>query len=231
VSRSDAPTAAAVALPGAPSSGRAGGPATARGSAGARRTRVLVGAAVLVAIVAAASLALGVLGGGSSPARRAALSPADASAARAIVARARTMVSAAPEALGYRLVVAGPVAGLRGQTDTDARTITLFVAPDDAPSAVAHDLGHELGHAVDATRVDDAERAAYLRARGMPRASWFPGHGASDLGSGAGDFAEVFALCHSVSPVFRSRLAARPADPCGVLPTAARTAKLGDGGS
>jgi hypothetical protein len=140
-------------------------------------------------------------------------------------------VSAAPEALGYRLVVAGPVAGLRGQTDTDARTITLFVAPDDAPSAVAHDLGHEMGHAFDATRVTDAERAAYLRARGVPRATWFPGHGASDLRSGAGDFAEVFALCHSVSPVFRSRLGARPADPCGVLPTAARTAKLGDGGS
>jgi hypothetical protein len=223
VSRWGAPTAeTAVALPAAPSTDRA---------RGAAPIRVMAVVATLVAIVAAAALALGWLGGGAPAPRPAALSPADASAARAIVARARTMVSAAPEALGYRLVVAGPVAGLRGQTDTDARTITLFVAPDDAPSAVAHDLGHEMGHAFDATRVTDAERAAYLRARGVPRATWFPGHGASDLRSGAGDFAEVFALCHSVSPVFRSRLAARPADPCGVLPTAARTAKLGDGGS
>lgn len=197
-----------------------------------RDGRVPALAAAAVATVAAASLAIATLGGGGASAPHpAALSPADASAARAVVARARTMVSAAPEALGYRLVVAGPVTGLRGQTDTAARTITLFVAPDDAPSAVAHDLGHEIGHAFDATRVTDAERAAYLRARGVPRATWFPGHGASDLRSGAGDFAEVFALCHSVSPVFRSRLAARPADPCGVLPTAARTAKLGDGGS
>lgn len=192
-----------------------------------------VGLAAVVAIAAAAALGVASPGGGAAaPAPRpATLSPADASAARAVVARARTMVSAAPEALGYRLVVAGPVPGLRGQTDTAARTITLFVAPDDAPAAVAHDLGHEIGHAFDATRVTDPQRAAYLRARGASRATWYPGHGASDLRSGAGDFAEVFALCHSVSPVFRSRLAARPADPCGVLPTAARTAKLGDGGS
>jgi len=198
-----------------------------------RDGRVPALAAAAVAIVAAASLAIATLGGdgGASAPHPAALSSADASAARAVVARARTMVSAAPEALGYRLVVAGPVTGLRGQTDTAARTITLFVAPDDAPSAVAHDLGHEMGHAFDATRVTDAQRETYLRARGVPRATWFPGSGASDLRSGAGDFAEVFALCHSVSPVFRSRLAARPADPCGVLPTAARTAKLGDGGS
>ena len=55
---------------------------------------------------------------------------------------------------------------------------------------------------------------------------------ASDYRSGAGDFAEVFALCHSVSPVFRSRLAPRPQDPCAVLPKSARDANLGDvGGS
>lgn len=148
-----------------------------------------------------------------------------------MVARARTLVSVSPEALGYRLIAAGPVAGLRGRTDTAARTITLFVAPRAAPNAVAHDLGHELGHAFDATLVTDADRAAYLKARGVPGATWFPGSGASDLRSGAGDFAEVFALCHTASPVFRSRLAARPGDPCRTLPTAARGAKLGDGGS
>jgi hypothetical protein len=135
-----------------------------------------------------------------------------------------------PAQLGYRLRVAGPVAGLRGRTDTAARTITLYVAPGDAPGAVAHDLGHELGHAFDSTRLTDADRAAYLRARGVAGATWFPGGRASDYRSGAGVFAEVFALCHAASTVYRSRLAARPQDPCGVLPKQARAAKLGDGG-
>ena len=159
------------------------------------------------------------------------LSPDDAAAARSVVARARALVAVTPAQLGYHLRVAGPVAGLRGQTDTATRTITLYVAPGDAPAAVAHDLGHELGHAFDATRMSDADRAAYLRARGVPNATWFPDGRASDYRSGAGDFAEVFALCHAASTVYRSRLAARPDDPCRVLPKQARAAKLGDGGS
>ena len=165
--------------------------------------------------------------GAARPAR---LSAVESTAARAVVARARALVSVTPEELGYRLRIAGPVAGLRGQTDTAAHTITLFVSPHDAPHRVAHDLGHELGHAFDATRLTDADRAAYLRARGVAGATWFPGRRASDYRSGAGDFAEVFALCHAASTVYRSRLAARPQDPCGVLPKQARAAKLGDGG-
>jgi hypothetical protein len=159
------------------------------------------------------------------------LSATDAAAARAVVARAERLVSLAPADLGYTLRVAGPVAGLRGRTDNAARTITLFVSPHDTPNVVAHDLGHELGHAFDARRLTAADRAAYLRARGAGGAPWFPGSRASDYRSGAGDFAEVFALCHAASPVYRSRLAARPQDPCGPLPKQARAAKLGEGGS
>jgi hypothetical protein len=155
------------------------------------------------------------------------LEPRDAAAARAVVARAQRLISVTPAQLGYTLRVAGPVAGLRGQTDNATRTITLFVAPHDAPHVVAHDLGHELGHAFDATRLTAAQRAGYLRARGFPNAPWLPGRKASDYRSGAGDFAEVFALCHAASPLYRSRLAARPEDPCGVLPNQARGTNLG----
>jgi hypothetical protein len=140
-------------------------------------------------------------------------------------------LSLTPAQLGYTLRVSGPVAGLRGQTDNAAKTITLFVSPTDTPNVVAHDLGHELGHAFDATRLTAAERAAYLRSRGVPGAPWLPGTQASDYRSGAGDFAEVFALCHASSPAYRSRLAARPADPCRALPKQARAAKLGERGS
>jgi hypothetical protein len=159
------------------------------------------------------------------------LSAADAAAARAVVARAERLVSVTPAQLGYTLRVAGPVAGLRGQTDTAARTITLFVSPSDAPHVVAHDLAHEIGHAFDARRLTPALRAAYLRARGVPAAPWLPGRTASDYRSGAGDFAEVFALCHASSPVYRSRLASRPADACRVLPATARGTNLREGGT
>jgi hypothetical protein len=212
----------------------AGAPA---GPRAARRARLV--RAGLTAVAAALGLLASALvfsalrpSGGPAPAvRPQQLSATDAAAAGAVVARAQRLVSLTPAQLGYTLRVAGPVPGLRGQTDNARRTITLFVSPNDAPNVVAHDLGHELGHAFDATRLTAAERAAYLRSRGRPTAPWFPGAQTSDYRSGAGDFAEVFALCHAASPVYRSRLAARPQDPCAALPKQARAAKLGAGGS
>jgi hypothetical protein len=182
--------------------------------------------------VAASAFAFGALwpSGDAAP-QPVRLSARDAAAARGVVAGAERLISITPAQLGYTLRVAGPLQGIRGRTDNATRTITLYVAPTDAPHVVAHDLGHEIGHAFDATRLTAAQRAAYLRARGVPNAPWLPGRRASDYGSGAGDFAEVFALCHAASPVYRSRLAAYPPDPCGVLPKQARGTKLGEGAS
>ncbi|HEX2102509.1 MAG TPA: hypothetical protein VHF51_02585 [Solirubrobacteraceae bacterium] len=205
---------------------------TRRAAVGSRAGRAGLAVAVAAAGVAASALAFGALWPADpAPREPARLGPADAAAARAVVIRARTLVSVTPEQLGYRLHVAGPLPGVRGRTDTGARTITLFVSPHDAPHRVAHDLGHEIGHAFDASRLSGAERAAYLRARGVPGASWWPGREASDYRTGAGDFAEVFALCRAASPDYRSRLAARPQDPCAPLPKRARAANLGSGGS
>ncbi len=44
-----------------------------------------------------------------------------------------------------------------------------------------------------------------------------------------GDFAEVFAACHAASPEFRSRLAAPPDDPCGMLPRDAQAVPADEG--
>jgi hypothetical protein len=165
-------------------------------------------------------------GGGQAPAR---LPVADAAAARGVVSRAQGLVNVTPAQVGYRLRVAGPLEGLRGRIDTAARTITLFVAPTAAPHRIAHDLAHEIGHAFDTGRLSATERAAYLRARGVAGATWWPGGEASDYATGAGDFAEVFALCHAASPDYRSRLAVRPQDPCRLLPKDAQTANLGGG--
>lgn len=72
-------------------------------------------------------------------------------------------------------------------------------------------LAHELGHAVDLTYGGPARRASYLSVRGLPASSarW-PCATCPDFASGAGDFAEVFAVWLVVSRDFRSRLAGRP---------------------
>jgi hypothetical protein len=125
-------------------------------------------------------------------------------------------------ALGYKLVLAprrDPL--LRALTDTTAHTITLYLAQGDAPHRTAHDLAHEIGHAWDAARMTPAARHAYLARRGVPNAPWWPRNRRSDYAVGAGDFAEVFALCHAASPEFRSRLAPQPVDACAILPAEA----------
>ena len=146
-----------------------------------------------------------------------------ASARRADLRRAAALVDVSAAKLGYRVVLAPRLDPLlRGLTDTGKHTITLYLARGDAPHRTAHDLAHEIGHAWDAEHMTTASRRAYLARRGVPKAAWWPSSGRSDYAVGAGDFAEVFALCHAASPDFRSRLAPRPADPCAVLPDGAR---------
>jgi hypothetical protein len=76
--------------------------------------------------------------------------------------------------------------------------VEVFVRGGDTPEVLAHVIAHELGHAVDVTYLNDAQRAAWLSARGVGRgAVWFPGQsGVSDFATGAGDFAESFAWVH-----------------------------------
>jgi hypothetical protein len=145
-----------------------------------------------------------------------------ASARRADLRRAMALVDVSAAKLGYRVVLAprnDPL--LRGLTDTAKRTITLYLAHGDAPHRTAHDLAHEIGHAWDAEHMTTASRNAYLARRGAPNSPWWPRNGRSDYGVGAGDFAEVFALCHAASPDFRSTLAPRPGDACALLPAGA----------
>jgi hypothetical protein len=142
-----------------------------------------------------------------------------AAARRADLRRALPLVSVSASSLGYTLRLAprrDPL--LRALTDTTAHTITLYLAEGDPPHRTAHDLAHEIGHAYDAARLTPAQRRAYLARRGVPRAAWWPTNRGSDYSVGAGDFAEVFALCHAASPEFRSKLAPRPADACATLP-------------
>jgi hypothetical protein len=155
----------------------------------------------------------------SSPA-----APAPSAAQLALARRAQKLVDVTPAELGYRLVVRGPLAGVRGATDRTARTVTLYADDRQAAHRVAHDLAHELGHAYDDRRMNAAARARWLRVRGAAAGTrWSPGGAVSDYETGAGDFAEVFARCHAASSEFRSRLSAAPADACALLPAGARS--------
>jgi hypothetical protein len=180
--------------------------------------RALVAAMALVALLVSGSLALGARhddgGASAAPGGRMAGSAKERDA---LLRRALSLVSLPHGKLGYRLVAAPPRAGVRAQIDRSSRTITVFVSPADALHRIAHDVAHELGHAYDDRRMTPALRRGYLRRRGVPGSAWWPGGRFSDLRSGAGDFAEVFALCHAPSPEFRSRLAPRPTDPCGIV--------------
>jgi hypothetical protein len=140
-----------------------------------------------------------------------------AGAVEVIARRALALVDVPVDKVGYHLVFAPPKPGVRAQTDRATKTITVFAASFDEPSSLAHDIAHELGHAYDDRFLDDNARRAFLRTRGVPDVPWWPGAQVSDYGTGAGDFAEVFALCHARSAEFRSLLASRPADACTAL--------------
>ena len=190
---------------------------------------VIAAAAVLVVLTAVLSHIARPRGDGSRsaapPSSAAPPAPAPTAAQVALARRAQRLVDVRPAELGYRLVVRGARPGLRGATDTAARTITLYVDDRQAAHRVAHDLAHELGHAYDARRMDGAARARWLRLRGAVRTPWSPGGARSDYATGAGDFAEAFARCHAASSEFRSRVAAAPADACALLPARARAAR------
>ena len=136
-------------------------------------------------------------------------------------AAALALVRYDPSEVGYTISFEPGRDDVRAQSDRSSKAIGVFLRRGDLPHVVAHDIAHELGHAYDQQHLDARARGAYLSRRGVPSAAWLP-DGPSDYGVGAGDFAEVFALCHAASPDFRSTLAPRPENPCDLLPVGAR---------
>lgn len=101
--------------------------------------------------------------------------------------------------------------GLLGLYDPQRNRVTVYVSDRHSAQGLRVTIAHELGHALDAAVGTTASRRAYLVARGLSASTpWLPCRGCSDFASGAGDFAEVFALQVAGRGDFRSQLAGEP---------------------
>lgn len=100
--------------------------------------------------------------------------------------------------------------GLYGLTLVPEKRIEIYVRPEQSETLLAHVIAHELGHAVDVTFNDGGERRRWEEARDLDGAPWWPGSGATDFSTGAGDFAEAFAAWQVGDESFRSTLADPP---------------------
>ena len=138
---------------------------------------------------------------------------------RADAVETRAGIGAAAEALlpfewqtalpGWSIVYSDANEDFRGLTYPYDSTIELYVRDGDTPESLAGILAHEIGHAIDVTHFDDAMRLTWSETRNIEGAQWWPDAYASDFETGAGDFAEAFAVW-AVNDPSSSRVAHQP---------------------
>jgi hypothetical protein len=96
---------------------------------------------------------------------------------------------------GWRLVFQTGRSGVRGMTFPAEKRIEIYVRDRDTAGSLARVVAHELGHAIDVQHNDARDRARWRAARGVDgTVPWWPGDGAEDLATLAGDFAEAFVV-------------------------------------
>ncbi|MPY92964.1 MAG: hypothetical protein GEV08_07820 [Acidimicrobiia bacterium] len=111
---------------------------------------------------------------------------------------------------GWQISFLDSEEGYFGMTLVGDRRIEIYVRDEQSAADLAGVVAHELGHAVDVTLLCWGDRYDWLTARGhAPTAQWYVGDGASDFESGAGDFAEAFAVWQVGRPTW-SRFAGQP---------------------
>lgn len=100
--------------------------------------------------------------------------------------------SAFPE---WQVEFRGPRDGLRALTYPAERRIEIFIRPTDTAATLHRVFAHELGHVVDVELNSDTDRARWLDERDIAQDTpWWPSAQAPDFATGAGDFAEAFAV-------------------------------------
>lgn len=85
--------------------------------------------------------------------------------------------------------------GIRALTYPAERRIEVFVRPTDTAATLHRVFAHELGHLIDVELNSDEDRAQWFETRGIEQSTpWWPSASAPDFDTGAGDFAEAFAV-------------------------------------
>lgn len=111
---------------------------------------------------------------------------------------------------GWDIEFVSGAGNIAGYTWSREERIEVFVRPGATSSDLARILAHELGHAVDVSKNSGDERRAWLEIRGAEDAPWWPGNGLADFATGAGDFAEAFAVWQVGDGDYRGELAPVP---------------------
>lgn len=110
---------------------------------------------------------------------------------------------------GWEIRFHTAIEGAYGYTLTEESAIDIYVRTGQSDQLLAHVVAHEIGHAIDVTLNDDADRERWQATRGFD-APWWPDSRASDFATGAGDFAESFAAWQVGTESYRSRLSGPP---------------------
>lgn len=112
---------------------------------------------------------------------------------------------------GWTIIWSDTSPGATAMTYRDSRTIIMSngdLGPD--PARRARVLGHEIGHAIDFSRLDEDQRNQWMIMRALTGA-WYGCWGCTDFGTPAGDWAE--AVGHTITgglDPWRSRLGPPP---------------------
>ncbi len=100
--------------------------------------------------------------------------------------------------------------GVLGYTFVQEQRIEVYVRSAMSDALLAHVVAHELGHAIDVTLNSGDDRRRWQAQRAIDEKPWWPGNGATDFSTGAGDFAESFASWQVGDASFRSNLGDPP---------------------
>jgi hypothetical protein len=111
---------------------------------------------------------------------------------------------------GWEIELLGDNGVVYGYTFTREQRIEIYVRDGQSRRLLVHVIAHELGHAVDVTLNDADDRRRWQVERGIAGHPWWPGDGATDFATGAGDFAESFAAWQAGAEAFSSELAEPP---------------------
>lgn len=85
--------------------------------------------------------------------------------------------------------------GIRALTFPGERRIEVFVRATDTAATLHRVFAHELGHVIDVELNSDQDRARWFDVRDIDQNTpWWPSAESPDFDTGAGDFAEAFAV-------------------------------------